>query len=77
MEASPSIDKLESDLIESKEKVKVMNETNSKLELKLNDVIDQLKLSNTQCEEYKNKIKILHSTENDLSKQVYLKNLLS
>lgn len=73
MDVSPAIDKLESDLNESKEKVKILSQANSILELTLKDANSRLQLSNKKCFDLEDKNKRLSSTEKDLSKQVYSK----
>jgi len=70
MDASPEIDKLEKDLLESNEKVKTLCDTISRLELKLKDVNNKLEYCNSQCDELSKENIRLHSIEDDLSKQV-------
>lgn len=70
MDAAPAVDKLENDLIESNEKVKSLCENSSRLEAKLEDVCNKLKLSNTKCDKLSKENENLRGIENDLSKQV-------
>lgn len=70
MDAAPAVDKLETDLIESNEKVKSLCEDISRLESRLEDVNNKLELSNTKCDQLSKDNEKLHSIEDDLSKQV-------
>lgn len=56
---------------ESNEKVKVLCDTVERLELKLNDVSNQLKLSHLKCDQLTKENEKLCGIEDDLSKQVY------
>jgi len=67
---------MEKDLIESNEKVKQLCETISTLESKLKDVNNKLELSNTKCDQLSEDNKKLHNIEEDLSKQVRVKNIV-
>lgn len=70
MDASPGIEKLENDLIESNEKVKALCESNSRLELLLNDSNNKLEQSVKKCNEILNDNEKLSAIEDDLSRQV-------
>lgn len=56
---------------ESNEKVQVLCDTVERLEFKLNDVSNQLQLSNSKCDQLTKENEKLCSIEDDLSKQVY------
>lgn len=62
---------METNLSESNEKVKVLCDTVERFELKLNDVSNQLELSNLKCDRLTKENENLCSIEDDLSKQVY------
>lgn len=70
MDASPSIEKLENDLIESNEKVKTLCDSNSRLELLLTESNNKLELSIKRCNEILNNNIKLSAIEDDLSRQV-------
>lgn len=69
--AAPDVDKLESDLIVSNEKVKTLCETVQRLELKLKDVSTKLGNSIANCDQLSIENRKLCSTQEDLSNQVY------
>lgn len=67
---------MEKDLIESNEKIKLLCETISRLELKLKDVNIKLEQSNNKCDQLSKDNEKLHGIEDDLSKQVWFKNIV-
>lgn len=71
MEAAPHVDKLENDLIESKDKENKLSFIVSRLERKLNDVNDMLKCSNVKCDQLLIDNENLRNIEDQLNFQVY------
>ncbi|XP_050441789.1 nucleoprotein TPR-like [Adelges cooleyi] len=70
LDEAPDVDKLEKNLLEANEKIKILCETISRLEVELNNVSSQLRSTNEACELLSKENKRLQYTEDDLSKQV-------
>ncbi|VVC26804.1 Major intrinsic protein, conserved site [Cinara cedri] len=70
MDATPNINKLEMELMESNEKVKTLCENNSKLELLLTDINKKLEFSTTKCDQLFKENAKLSDIEVDLSRQI-------